>query len=336
MTEEEQKFRKWQRRQFSHVGLVAVCFMLVTVLAQFIIVVLLQVMNTVLGGRIHLLGGNGLELLSAASMYLIAFPVSAALIQLIPKCGTTQKQYWGIGKFAACLVILVGVGLAGNVMGQLVEWLKPWGSGGNQLSNTLMDSKLWVNVLVAVIMAPVVEELFFRKMIMDRLLGFGEWPAILMSGLMFGLAHGNFSQFFYAFGIGLLFAYMYARTGRVSCTIACHMLFNFLGGVVVVELSKLASGTGNMWFSSIIERILGFDMGGFIAVMCSVLLAGYSMFMVACLIGGITILVLYRKEIHFLPGPWPIQKNQCFQTMVLNVGVILYLLVCAGLFLVNW
>ena len=39
---------------------------------------------------------------------------------------------------------------------------------------------------------------------MDRLLGYGQKTAIIISGIMFGMAHGNFSQFFYAFGIGIL------------------------------------------------------------------------------------------------------------------------------------
>lgn len=333
MMQEEQRLRKWQRRQFSRVGLVAVGFMVIRVLAQVIVV---PVFNMIWGAGIDLHSGAGFVVGLAVPMYVIAFPLSAALFQLIPKCGTTQKQYWGFGKFAACLVVTLGLGLAGGALGQLVEWLKPWGSSTNGLYDIFMNSALWSNVLVAVIMAPVVEELFFRKLVMDRLLGFGEGPAILMSGLMFGMAHGNFFQFFYAFGIGILWAYVYAKTGKVSYTIAGHMIFNFLNGVITVELNKAAKGgVGSSWLLQGLEHLLGLDLGGLMAALGGILVIGYSVFIVACLIGGIIILILYRKNIHLLPGPWPIQKKRGFQTVVLNVGMIIYFLMCAGMFLMN-
>ena len=36
--------------------------------------------------------------------------------------------------------------------------------------------------------------------------------------------------------------YVYAKTGKVGYTIAFHMIFNFLGGAIAVELTKGAAG----------------------------------------------------------------------------------------------
>lgn len=172
---------------------------------------------------------------------------------------------------------------------------------------------------------------------MDRLLGYGEGPAILMSGLMFGMAHGNFSQFFYAFGIGVLWAYVYAKTGKVGYTIAFHMIFNFLGGAIAVELTKGASGAfENSWFVQGVGRMLSLDFGAVIAAVSGFLMTGYFVFMVACLVGGIVLLILYRRKIQIEPGTWPIRKGARFKTVVLNVGMILYFLVCISLFVMNW
>lgn len=332
--ENDPRLRKWQRRQFSRLGLVAAGFLLVAFLAQAAMIILVRLMNRL--GTDFDLSDRGVSMfLSAVSMYLIAFPASAAMLQLIPKCGAPQKQPWGMGKFAACLVVAMGIGLAGGLVGRLVELLKPLNDGGSQLADALSHSPIWMNVLVTVIMAPIVEELFFRKLLMDRMLGFGEMPAIFMSGLMFGLVHGNFSQFFYAFGLGLMFAYIYAKTGKVGYTIACHMIFNLLGGVIVNLLNRGAGGLLNdSWFLQGFEHFTGIDPGTVIPALCRLLLIVYGAMMVACFIGGITILIRYRREIRLLQGPWPVQKK--FQTVILNAGMLLYICICTGLFVLSW
>lgn len=329
--------RKRQRRQFSWVGLAAASFLLVTFLAQIAVMAFAGVLDRILGGAVDFYSGTGLMFLSAVPMYLVAFPVAAALLQLVPKCGNPQREQWGMGKFMACLVISLGIGLAGNLLGQLVEWLKPSGMGGSDLDSLLSGTGLWVNVLFTVLLAPVVEELFYRKLLMDRLLGYGEGAAVLMSGLMFGLAHGNFSQFFYAFGIGVVWAYVYAKTGKVGYTIAFHMIFNLLGGVITVELLKGVDGMlEGPWLLRQIEQALALDFSTLISIVSGILIIGYFILMASCLIGGITIIILYRRQIRFAPGQWPIRKGQRFKTVVLNVGMVLYFLICGGLFALNW
>lgn len=318
-------------------GLVSASFLLVTFLAQIGMIAIAGVMNRILGGAVDFFSGTGLILLSAIPMYLVAFPVAVALLQLIPKCGSAQREQWGIGRFMACLVISLGIGLAGNLLGQLVEWFKPSGTGGSDLDSLLSNTGLWVNVLFTVLLAPVVEELFYRKLLMDRLLGYGEGAAVLMSGLMFGLAHGNFSQFFYAFGIGMVWAYVYAKTGKVGYTIAFHMIFNLLGGVITVELLKGVDGMlEGPWLLRQIEQALSLDFSTLISIVSGILIIGYFILMASCLIGGITIIILYRRQIRFAPGQWPIRKGQRFKTVVLNVGMILYFLICGGMFVLNW
>lgn len=334
---EAQALERRQKKQFSHVGMVAACFLLVTLVAQIGVVTLVGILDRILGGAVDFFSGSALILMSAVPMYLIAFPVSVALMLLIPKCGRPRSENWGMGRFIACLVISLGMGLAGNLMGQLVEWLKPSAPSSSELDSLLTSSGIWVNVLVTVLLAPVVEEVFYRKLLMDRLLGYGDLPAILMSGLMFGLAHGNFSQFFYAVGIGLLWAYVYAKTGRVGYTIAFHMIFNLLGGVITVELMKGSSGNlEGPWFLKQYLQSLPFDFSALISVISGLLIIGYFILMAACLIGGITLLILYRRQIRFEPGQWPVKKGRRFKTVVLNVGMILYFIVCAGMFILNW
>ena len=56
-----------------------------------------------------------------------------------------------------------------------------------------------VTFLYMVICAPILEEYIFRKLIVDRTVKYGQGVAVVLSGLMFGLFHGNLNQFAYAF-----------------------------------------------------------------------------------------------------------------------------------------
>ena len=42
----------------------------------------------------------------------------------------------------------------------------------------------------------------------------------------------NVFQFFYAFGLGLMFGYVYTRTSRLRYSVAMHMLINLNGSVL--------------------------------------------------------------------------------------------------------
>lgn len=92
-----------QRKQFSHVGLAAAAFMLITLAAQMTVMVLVGLLNSLLGDFIDFYGFTGRMLMSSLPMYLVAFPAAAGLLQLVPKCGSPQKEQWGFWKFASFL-----------------------------------------------------------------------------------------------------------------------------------------------------------------------------------------------------------------------------------------
>ena len=83
-----------------------------------------------------------------------------------------------------------------------------------------------VNGLAIVVLAPVLEELTFRGLGFSLLRSYGEWTAILLVGLLFGLAHGLVEAlpFLVAFGIGL--AFIRSRTGSVYPGMIVHGFFN--------------------------------------------------------------------------------------------------------------
>lgn len=69
-----------------------------------------------------------------------------------------------------------------------------------------------MEIVSAVIAAPLLEELLFRGMIYKRLRDLcSAKTAILVSAAFFGIFHGNLVQFVYAFIIGIMLAFVYEK-----------------------------------------------------------------------------------------------------------------------------
>jgi hypothetical protein len=120
------------------------------------------------------------------------------------------------------------------------------------------------NIIVVAILAPIFEELLFRKLIIDRLAPYGQKSAIIVSALLFGLLHGNLSQFIYALLLGIILGHIYCRTGKIRHTIAIHMGFNALAGVFTswlvshIDIEKLSNLQGTEDMMEYVSENLGY------------------------------------------------------------------------------
>lgn len=101
----------------------------------------------------------------------------------------------------------------------------------------MTSGKLWVNLLCVSIFAPFFEEWLCRGMVLRGLLGRGVCPlwAIVVSALFFALIHANPWQAIPAFSLGLLFGYVYYRTGSLKLT----MLMHFFNNTVAVLMTRI-------------------------------------------------------------------------------------------------
>lgn len=89
--------------------------------------------------------------------------------------------------------------------------------------NAFMDI---LNLVTTVIAAPILEEAIFRGCILESLKKYSTSFAIVFSSLLFALLHMNLAQGLPVFGMGLIFGWMYVRTGSLPMTITLHMINN--------------------------------------------------------------------------------------------------------------
>ena len=132
--------------------------------------------------------------------------------------------------------LLTGAALAPGlylIIGTLLMLLpKAWTESYNEASAGI-DSGTLTGVLAVAVVAPVVEELIFRGLMLDRLrMVMPGWVAVLLSSAVFGACHGNPVWFGYAFALGAFFGFLDLRANSVLPSILGHLAFNAISQIL--------------------------------------------------------------------------------------------------------
>ena len=94
-------------------------------------------------------------------------------------------------------------------------------------------------ILLAVVIAPVAEELAFRGYLYGVLKRyFGAVPALVLSGILFSLIHLNLPSFFPLLVLASVFALAYELSGSLLVPMTMHALFNALSLILVLVEQK--------------------------------------------------------------------------------------------------
>jgi membrane protease YdiL (CAAX protease family) len=112
------------------------------------------------------------------------------------------------------------------------------------------DKNTWLLVagaVVVLLVAPVCEEIFFRGFLYRTLrLRMGLWPAAILDGLIFGVIHATSSPAAalpVLAVLGMIFCWVYERTGTLFATIALHALNNTISYGVGTENGWVAAAS---------------------------------------------------------------------------------------------
>lgn len=262
--------------------------------------------------------GN-MDIMLASTMvplYVLGYPLTFLIMRNREK-RTIEKHKMTIGQLILAFMMSYGLMIAGNLIGVMITL----GIGvlkGNEVTNPLMSvvtsGNIWISAIYIVLLAPVFEEFLFRKLICDRVAKYGQGTAIVVSGLMFGLFHGNLNQFFYAFFLGSFFAFIYLKTGELKYTIGLHMVINFIGSVL-----------GGLLLQNVdMETPMGL-----------IIFALYALCVYGIALAGGVLFLVNRQKMKLQAGEITIEKGSRFKTVICNVGMIVYCLLFVVLTLVT-
>lgn len=283
--------RRAARGAFSRVGFACLLLLISAFLLQ-------TALLSLFPEAMHALLSNswGYYAFSMLSQYAVGAPLFWLLLRPLP------RQTWPDVRLSArswweSLLMCFGLVFGGNLIGQFVTQFFSLLLGVNAVNplETLLTGTALAPQFVSVcLVAPVIEELLFRKLLIDRLHRFGDRAAMLASAVAFGLLHGNFNQLFYACFIGLLLGYVYCRTHRLRYTILLHMALNLLGGVLPAALLSTPYAAGL-----------------------------YSVGLLAVYLAGLIRFFNRKKQAVFAPGALPPGRGSG-RAMFGNPGMVLY------------
>lgn len=313
------------KKTFSSLGFALAITLCITLVTQLIGLTVLAVVAPDVIGKLWVQ-------LTLADVTMYVFGMGAGYLFLkatrIPAVVPEKKKL----KFTHWLLVLIvsfGAMYTGNLIGTVFTNIIS-NILGYEVENSLIsifnDGPSFAVVIVyMVILAPIVEELFFRKLLIDRMLPYGEKVSIFTSALLFGLFHGNFNQFFYATILGLILGFLYCKTGDIKHTIYLHMTINFFGSVVplvVLDLVDLAALT-----EALASRNLEYFMENALPVIAYL---AYALFIYAVWILGIVLFFLFIKRCTFKKSELLLPEgSQRTRMYYLNAGMMVAFIFCA-------
>lgn len=306
------------KRTFSRLGLALTSVTIVGAVLQTIVLFALNHGDATISSTWFWLG-------AFLPLYLVAIPCGVALMKKLP-AEAPEEHKLGAGNFMTFFVISCFVMYAGNLIGTMLSMLLSGGTAQNTTAELAMDSNP-LKILFMVILAPAMEEFLFRRQIIDRTRRYGEKTAALLSALTFGLLHQNLFQFFYAFGLGLIFAYIYLRTGRLRYPVIFHSMINFMGSVLAPWILTLYD----------MEAIAGIDPNApaeellalYAEILPGLLVAsGYILLLFGLSIAGLVLFIIKVRRLIWKEGSAQLPSGTAAKTVYGNPGMVVYMLLC--------
>lgn len=116
----------------------------------------------------------------------------------------------------------------------------------SELENLKILNELTIPMTIdTCIIGPIFEEFIYRGAVLRSLEKYGRWFAILVSGVLFGMMHGNFYQIFMAIGVGIILGYL-ATEYSIKLTIILHICNNVFVQVLSQITSHFSENVGNI------------------------------------------------------------------------------------------
>lgn len=130
---------------------------------------------------------------------------------------------YGLSFFSSIIVLLVETGL--NYCG--IGMMRP---------EIVFSENFLPNFILAVetcFIAPLIEETFFRGILLNNLKEYGKFSAIVYTSLWFGIFHGNLAQALPAFLIGVVFAIIDLKAQSIRPSIMLHAFNNTVSLIIL-------------------------------------------------------------------------------------------------------
>ena len=203
----------------------------------FLLFLLGSLLGSLISGVFVLMMGSS-ESVMQYSM-LIAYPVSFIPPLLYASAKSRRNEFFdkgyaldsnnfgARGGFAMAVIVSIATLAAAFVCEPVSVMLPDMPETLKKSLELLMDGPLWAALLSVSVFAPLFEEWLCRGLVLRGLMkNMNPTGAILVSAAFFAILHMNPWQAIPAFLLGILFGYVYYRTGSLKLTMLMHCVNN--------------------------------------------------------------------------------------------------------------
>ena len=337
MRAKKEEMKKNLRFSANRIGWATVLFIALWMFFLAVVSIVLQVAEELFAEGVISFSGadfyNKYLLILNSVTQIPAMAVAVAVLVSLPKANF-EKTPIAFDRFIKILLICFGAGYAGNLIGTVL--LSFWNiftgnSVGNELQEILYGMNPFIMFISVVIFAPVLEELFFRKLLIDRLRPFGKIVSVFLPAFLFALFHQSATQFIYAFAVGTILAYLYYETKNYWLTVSIHALFNFVSGFIPMLflpkiegfVNEFALLEGSFSNAETLDEIAELMMPLLEAYGFSLALyAVYALLLFVVNITGIVLLFVNLKQLRKMKEESPLGIGEAVKAVMLNPGML--------------
>ncbi len=243
------------RRTANHIGLGLILFSTVTLVAQFLFLLVLGKKATAI-----LLDPAGMLLFNIV-LTLLGFLIAAFFISGLQKRKIDGMISFGRPKKGSLIpAVMVGLGFCytANVA---ISFLQNILSGffplqGNDFALPTGPFGLILSIIAIAVFPALLEEFLFRGAIMGSLMKFGKPFAIFTSAILFGLMHGNLVQIPFAFLVGLVLGFAVVETNSIWTGVLIHFLNNLFSTLVQYSETKFGEDITSAFYMLLLATMI--------------------------------------------------------------------------------
>lgn len=164
---------------------------------------------------------------------------------------TKEKMNIGsfIGCFALMALITAIIGIISLVFKLKIE------SNDNSILPDYPTLYLNMTLFSTIIIAPIIEEMIFRGVIMNDLKEYGYKTAIIINSVLFGLAHTEIEKVIITIFLGIIFSYVAYRYS-LRYSILLHMVWNLNSSMGSIFYYNKMPDEMIIWFVAVLSLAL--------------------------------------------------------------------------------
>ena len=211
--------------------------------------------EVLVGAGFHDFGGSlGLDDAETSALtLLLASGIVYTLAMKFTRTGwrdmfhATPASPWRMGALLLLpvMALVPALSLACSSLMDLLVEVAPLARWEEELFANMAEESL-AAILLVVLLAPVLEEMLFRGIILRGFLArYPRWPAIVASAILFGASHLNIYQFMVGLLIGIPLGWLYERTRSLIPCIALHAAYNV--SVTLLWTQDPVGASGAWW-----------------------------------------------------------------------------------------